>query len=73
MCPLSSFLIIFILDQTSTSFSKVWFQLTFFLSHLFRFFGEDHEPITHYYMQVYADPNLNLSTFQFKYYLFLTN
>jgi hypothetical protein len=28
-CHLSSFLIIFVLDQTSTSFSKVWFLLTF--------------------------------------------
>jgi hypothetical protein len=32
--------------------------------------GEDHRPITPYYVQVYANLYLDLSTFQFEYYLF---
>ncbi len=36
----------------------------------FRIFGEDHRPIKPYYMQFYANPYLDLSTFQFKYHLF---
>jgi hypothetical protein len=38
LCPLSSFLLIFMLDQTSTSFGKVCFQLTLCSSLLFRIF-----------------------------------
>ncbi len=34
------------------------------------FFGEDHWPIKPYYMQVYVNSYLDLSTFQFKYYFF---
>jgi hypothetical protein len=59
LCPLWSISIIFILDQI---FIKIlWF------------FGEDHQPTKPYYMQVYANPYLDLSTYQFKYYLFLIN
>jgi hypothetical protein len=50
------FFIIFILDQISMK--------------ILGFFGEDHWPIKPYYMQVYVNSYLDLSTFQFKYYFF---
>jgi hypothetical protein len=68
LCPLSSFLMISILDQTSTSIWKGWVpvDILFWVFHL-GFFGEDHQPSTPYYKQVYANnPNLDLSTFQFE-------